>query len=128
MWLLLRAVGIGLFGYLRGMFEVASGRWRRSGPFQSLGIPWIGSCNGAAPQRPEKIDHRDQVADAEDRSACRRHDIENLKLLGIGGVAPRHAEVTEDKLREKSQVEADENNQRRKSRPCFGIKPAGDFG
>src|SRR5262245_1146733 len=40
-------------------------------------------------------------------------------------IAARHPHVAENKLRKEGQVKSDENNQRCKSRPAFGVPPSG---
>src|SRR5580700_8470196 len=43
-------------------------------------------------------------------------------------ITPRHAHVAEHELREKGEVEADENDQRGQTCPAFGIQLAGNLG
>src|SRR5207247_502453 len=63
----------------------------------------------------------------ENRSSCRRHDIQHLELRRICVISPRHSEIAENKLWEEREVESDENHQRRESRPAFRIELSADL-
>src|SRR5665213_1566531 len=53
--------------------------------------------------------------------------MERLKFRRVRSIAARHSEITQNKLREKRQVEPDELNDHRGPRPIFGILPARHF-
>src|SRR6185295_19368005 len=118
---------IGFPGNNRRRQEILSRRRRRSAPFQPRQVPWVCLSQFAVTHRPNQINERNQQAHTEDRRARRRQHIEHLELRRISVVAPRHAEVTRYKLRQERQVEPDENYQRRKSAPTFGIHAPADF-
>src|SRR5207237_4211240 len=50
-----------------------------------------------------------------------------FRHVGVVPVAPRHAEVAENELREERQVETDEDDDRCKTPPRLGIKFAGNL-
>ena len=51
--------------------------------------------------------------------------MQHLKLIGVGPVAPRHAQVTENELREECQIEAQIDDQGGELRPTLRIHAAG---
>src|SRR2546426_12415009 len=89
-------VGVGLGGDHRGPLEVVARRRRRRLPLEAGRAPRVVARGLAVAQRPEEVDHRQQVADTQDGRAGRRHHVQHLELLGIGVVAPRHAERSEE--------------------------------
>src|SRR5260370_36473236 len=120
-------VVVGFPGYDGLFFEVEC-RWRRRClPLQAGGVPWIVGRWLAIAHRPEEIDHRQQIADAQHRGACGRKYVQHLELLRVLVVTPRHAYVAEDELGEEGQAEADEDDQGGESRPAFGVEFAGNF-
>src|SRR5580700_8963372 len=89
-------------------------RWRRGRlPLEASGAPWIGIGNRAVAERPEQIDHGQQIADREHAGAGGRENVQDLKLRRILPVTAGHADVAENELRKEREVEADENEQRR---------------
>src|SRR5215831_6871097 len=122
-------VVIGFPGHDRFFLEIESCRWRLRLPLESGCVPRIVGCRLAVAHRPEEINHGEQIADAEDRSARGREDVENLELghVTIVGVTARHAEIPEDELGEEGQVEPDKYDQRCEAGPAFGIEFAGYF-
>src|SRR5271165_84342 len=111
-----------------GLFVEVEGRRRRLRfPFESGGIPRVVRSGLAVTHRPEEVDHGQHVADAENRGSGGREHVQNLKLSRILIVAARHAEISEDELREEREVETDEYDQRSQLRPAFGIELAGNF-
>src|SRR4051812_38309403 len=50
--------------------------------------------------------------------------MQNLEFRRIRVITPRHSEIAQNELREKREIEADENYQRRKFSPPFRIEPA----
>src|SRR6185312_12428835 len=103
-----RIVAVGHLRHERRAREVALGRRRRGPPFETGGAPRIGSRALAVEDRPREVDERQHVGDREDGCARRREDVPGLQVRRIGVVAPRHTQVTEDELRQKGEVEADE--------------------
>src|SRR5881396_2698853 len=59
-------VGVGLAADRRGGREVVAGRRRRRPPLEAGGVPRVLARRLAVAQRPEEVDHRQQVADAQD--------------------------------------------------------------
>src|SRR6516164_6571066 len=121
-------VFVGVFANDGDLLEIFSWRWRRDGPLQAFGLPGVGARHRSIAHRPDQINERYHVADAEDRSAGRRHHIEHLELRWIDSVAPGHAKITKHELREEGQVEADENDGRRYTRPHIRVEPPADLG
>src|SRR5262249_38094258 len=78
-------------------------------------------------QRLDEVDHRQDVADAEDGGAGRGHDVQDLEFVRVGVVAARHAQVPEDELGEEGQVKADENDQRPQFGPAFRVHAPAHF-
>ena len=76
-------------------------------------------------QRVEKINHRHYQPDAKHRRSGRRKDIEHLQFFRIRRIASRHSLIPEDKLREESQVKANEHEHRRDLAPEFRVHSAG---
>ena len=81
----------------------------------------------AAEQRPAEIDQRQQVPEREDDGSGRRQHVEGLELGRVVVVAPRHARDAEQVLREEREVEADEQEDGRETRPRLRIHAAGDL-
>src|SRR5438045_7778673 len=104
------------------------GRRRRGLPFQTGRFPRIGWGFFAMLKRPNKIDQRQEVTCAENRSAGAGHYVVNLKLGRISVVPPGHSEVTKDKLREKGEVKSDIHDQSRELAEFFRIHSSGNFG
>src|SRR6187402_665234 len=102
-------VGISLRCDDRRRAEVFGGWWGRDRPLETGGVPWIRCSNGPVAQAPQKIRSSDEVAEGHYGCACGRHDVEHLELLGIRGIAARHAEIAEHKLRSKGDEESDED-------------------
>src|SRR5450631_2905526 len=92
-----------------GRFDKVLGQRRRlSLPFKTCGLPGIVAGDSAVFERPGEVENRQQITDAEDCGSGGGEDVEYLKLLRIGCVAPRHAQRAENELREEGEVEADE--------------------
>src|SRR5271169_5303798 len=102
-------VVIGLPCHHGRLVKIKGGRRRRSLPFQAGGSPGIRVYDRSVPQRPDEVDHRQQIAGGEDASARGREHVQRLELGRILPVAAGHAYVAENELREKSQVEADKD-------------------
>ena len=56
------------------------------------------------------------------------HDVEGLPFLGIGVIAPRHSQVTQDKLRKEGQVEPGEDEHDAELGRPFRVHAPGHFG
>src|SRR5579871_200400 len=82
---LLRII-VGGFGH-DGRFDKVEGRRRRRAffPLEALGLPGILWGNRTVAPGPGKINHRDQIADAQDRRAGGGHHIECVELRRIRG-------------------------------------------
>src|SRR5712664_3902711 len=103
-------------------------RWRRIRfPFKARGRPGIWPRNLAVTHGPNEVNHRQQIAQRENRPARRGQDVQHLKFRRIGVIAPRHAEIAKKKLRKERQIEADEQRDGRNPRQGFRIKPAGNL-
>src|SRR6267378_532210 len=108
--------------------EIFSDRRRGRLPFEASAWPGIGTGYFTVAHGPSEINHRQQVAQREDGSSSGGHHIEHLKFRRIAGVAPGHAQVTKNKLREKSEVEAQEKSDGRNAGQKFRIQLAGNLG
>ena len=86
-------------------------------PFQARSRAMGSACGASAFERPEKINQRQQIADAENGRARRREHIENLELRRIGVIAPRHSEIAQHELREERQIESEKSGQCRELSP-----------
>lgn len=53
--------------------------------------------------------------------------MKDLELGRIGMITPRHAEITEQKLREEGQIEPDESDNRGHLAEELRVKPARNF-
>src|SRR5205085_1675245 len=73
---------------------------------------------------PDEVQHRDHVAYGEHGSAGGGKDMQHLKLFRVRVVAARHPKIPQYELREKSQVEPEEDDQGGKLRPSLGIHAA----
>src|ERR1051326_9521474 len=114
----LAAIIVGLFSHHRKFIEIEGwGRWGRFLPFQSFRAPRIWRGLGAFPPGPCQINDRNQIADAENRCAGARHDVENLKLFRVGMITAWHAQISQDELRKERKIEPDEYHQRSKLGP-----------
>src|SRR6202161_2350 len=110
----------------RGGLVKIKGRRRRGGfPFETSGSPGIVTGERSVAQRPEQVDHGQQITYREDAGAGRREHVQHLKLRRVLPVAARHPKVAENKLRKEGQVETDEHKQRRQLSPSFGIHASG---
>src|SRR5207247_11101696 len=102
-----RGIHVGRSSHDRGFIEIVFRRRRWRLPFQSGRAPRIRSSDTAVFQRPEKINQRQQITDAKDGCArCREH-VEDLELWWIRVIAARISKVTENELREESEIESD---------------------
>src|SRR5713226_375398 len=104
----LRRVGVSRLCHHRHDVEILRGRRRCGLPLQSLRAPWIDGRPLSPFERPKEVRHWQRVAERQNRSASRRHDVQHLEFFRISMIPSRHAEVAEYKLREERQVESDE--------------------
>src|SRR5208282_1233761 len=105
-------VVIGFPGDHRRLVKIKGGRRRRGLPLQASGVPGIRAGDLAVAQRPDEVDHRQQIAGGEYAGSGRGENVQRLEFRRILPVAAGHADVAENKLREERQVEADEDEQR----------------
>ena len=125
--LLLTRVCIGFFGHHGRLREILGRRRRRGFPLQPLRTPRVRLGDRTVAHRPDQVNQRNDVSHAQDRRSGRRHHVQHLELRGIERVPARHAEIPEDELREKREIEADENNRRCERRPAIRILSSGNF-
>src|ERR1043166_510241 len=112
--LLLAGVIVGGLVHHRRHVEIKGRRRRRRLlPFQALSAPRVLRRLRSVTPRPSEIDHRYQVAYAQNRGAGSRHHVQDLKLVARGGLAARHPKVPENNLRKKRQFKPDKHSQRR---------------
>src|ERR1700733_10513215 len=117
------AVVVGVFGYDRNLLKIFGQGRRLNGPFKTLGAPGIRSRGRAVTHRPDQIDQRDHVADAQNRGAGGRHHVEHLKFLRVDRIAARHPQIAENELGKEREVEPEANNRSGDAPPEIGIKP-----
>src|SRR6267378_1559881 len=108
--------------------EIFSDRRRGRLPFEASAGPRVGTGYFTVAHGPSEINHRQQVAQREDGSSGSGHHIEHLKFRRIAGVASRHAQIAENKLREEREIEAQEKSDRSDARQKFRIQLTGDLG
>src|SRR5690349_12943657 len=103
---------VGIVSDDRGDFEIL-GRRRRGGlPFEAGCAPRVVRGELSIPHGPYKINSRDDITNGEYRGARGRKHMVDLEFRRIGMIAPRHAQVTHDELREECQIETQKHNQR----------------
>src|SRR5580704_7370819 len=120
-------VVVSVFIHYWNLLEIFRGRRRRRFPFETFRAPGIRSGDRAVPNRPEQVDQRNQIADAENGGAGGGHHVEHLEFAGIYRVAAGHAQIAQDELREEREIKADENHERGETRPAVWIHPARNF-
>src|SRR5882762_6894191 len=108
--------------------EIFSDRRRGRLPFEASAGPGIRAGYFTVAHGPSEINHRQQIAKREDRSSRSGHYIKHLKFRRIAGVPPGHAQVTKNKLREKSEVESQEKSDGSDAGQKFRIQLAGNLG
>src|SRR6266404_2500009 len=108
--------------------EIFSDRRRGRLPFEASARPRIGAGYFTEAHGTSEINHREQVAQREAGSSRRRHHIEYLEFRRVAGVAPGHAQIAKNKLREKREIEAQEKSNRSDASQKFRIQLAGDLG
>src|SRR5580658_232652 len=106
---LLFCVRVRLFGHDGRLFKIERGGRGSGFPFQALGLPRIVSGYWSVFERPDEIDQRDNVAEAQHGSARARHYVENLKLRRVSVVAARLPQISGDELGEEREVEPRED-------------------
>ena len=114
-----RRIIVGFFGHDGRFSKIMFWRRRRRCPFQPGRVPRIWPGFFSIKQRPDQINQRQQITDAENRRARGGKDVVDLKFRRVIVNAARHAEIAQDKLREESQVESDEHDQRGELRRVF---------
>src|SRR4029077_4647317 len=111
----------------RLFLEIEGGGRRLRGPLKPCGIPRIVGSRLAVAHRPEEVDHRHEIADREYSGSGGREHIEYLVLGRILIIPARHAEITQDELREEREIESDEDDESGEPCPSLGVEPAGNF-
>ena len=100
-------IGVGLLSDDGSVEEVLRDGRRGCLPLKAVGSPGVGGGDGAGVEGPEKIDGNHDVSEAHDGGSGGGHDIQDLPLRRVGGVAAGHAEVAEDELRAEGEEEVD---------------------
>src|ERR1700674_6013828 len=93
--------------------KIESGRRRRGLPFQTGRAPRVVFGDFSVTHGPQEVDHRQHISDGQYGRACGREHIQHLEFRWVLPVSARHSHVAENELREESQVETDEHEQRR---------------
>ena len=122
-----RRIIISVFGDNWCLYKIIFRRRRWRFPFEAGRAPRICGRLFSIKQRPKKINQRQQITDCQNARARRGKHVVDLKFRRVIVDAPRHSEIAQDKLRKKSQVESDEQNERGELREFFGIHSPGDF-
>src|SRR5882762_370551 len=117
---LLFRVGVGFLGDNWNYGEILRRRRRRRLPLQARRAPGIRLGDWPISHRPHQINEWNQVPNTQDRGARGRHYIQHLEFRRIERIPARHAEVPKYKLREKREIESDENN--RGSERCPSVR------
>src|SRR5207248_2927841 len=121
------AVVVGFPGDDWALLKIKGRRRRGRLPFQARSSPRIIARNFAVTQRPEQVNHRQDVSHGENGGAGDRQDVQNLKFGWISMVAAWHAGPAENELREEGEIESDKDDQGGQAAPTFGIHAAGNF-
>src|SRR5882762_478228 len=108
--------------------EILSDRRRGCLPFKAGAGPRVGAGYFTVAHGPSEINHWQQVAQREDGCSGGGHHIEHLKFRRIAGVAAGHAQIAKNKLREKCEIEAQKQSNRRNAGQKFRIQLAGNLG
>src|SRR5882762_7946318 len=108
--------------------EIFSNRRRGCLPFKAGAGPRVGAGYFTVAHGPSEINHWQQVAQREDGCSGGGHHIEHLKFRRIAGVAPGHAQIAKNKLREKCEIEAQKQSNRSDAGQKFRIQLASNFG
>src|SRR5271156_1439667 len=94
----------------RSNVKVFRERRRIRFPFESGGRPRVGPSDAAVLDGPSQVNHRQKIAEGQNRSSRGGHDVKRLKLRWITVVTARHAEIAQNKLREKREIESHEEH------------------
>src|SRR5437867_381076 len=95
----------------RSDIEVFRRRRRSRLPLEAARFPRVIRRQLSVAQRPDQVHGRNQISDGKHRCAGGRKHVVDLKFLRVSVIAPRHPQIAHDELREKSQVETEENYQ-----------------
>src|SRR5215471_4306291 len=98
--LLIGSVMVRLFGDYRGFMEIVRGRRRSSLPLQPGGAPRIVAGDGAIFQGPGQVNRRQDESHRQDGCSGAGEHVEHLELRRVHGIAPRHAEISQNELGE----------------------------
>src|SRR5439155_26677625 len=83
--------------------------------------------NFAVAHRPQEIHHRQHVPHSQNGGPRGRENVQHLELGRVLPIAAWHSQITEHELREESQVESHEDDERSQLAPGFGIHASGDL-
>src|SRR5258708_29286146 len=96
-------------------------------PLEARRRPRVLPGNLAVAHGPSQVNHRQKIAERENRSARGGQHVEHLEFRRIGVIAARHSEAAKNELREERQIEAYEQRDRLKPRQHFRLEPAPTF-
>src|SRR5512146_2177007 len=111
-------------GHYRGFVKIVSRRRRCRLPLQPGGAPGIVARLFAVAQRPQEVHHGQQISHCQHRGSRRREHVQHLEFRRVSMIAPRHSRPSQNELREKREVESDEDGQRRQPPPHLRVHPA----
>src|SRR3974390_93418 len=112
----------------RNCREILSERRRLRLPLQPGCLPRILAGDLTVFERPGEIEQRQQIAHAEDGCTGGGEDVKHLELRRIRRIAPRHAESSQDELREEGEVESNEGDHGSELRNLLRIHAARPLG
>src|SRR6266550_2139018 len=82
---------------------------------------WISIRNLSVTHGPQEINHGQQISDGKNGGTSSREHIEHLELRRILPISTRHTQISENELREKCEIKADEHKQRRQPAPRLRV-------
>src|SRR3954465_7769370 len=92
--------------------EVVLGRWRGRPPLERPGEPRVPPGALAVAERYEEVHDREEERAREQERAAGGEHVEELVLRRIAVIAPGHAPVAEEELRDERQDEPEEHRGR----------------
>src|SRR5439155_25238397 len=114
-------VVVRLPGYFRRFVEIKRWRRRRGHPLYPGCAPWISIRNLSVTHGPQEINHGQQISNGKNGGTSGREHIQHLELRRILRISTRHTQISENELREKCEIKADEHKQRRQPAPCLRV-------
>src|SRR5208282_374713 len=109
-------------------FKILGGGRRGRCPLEPSGGPGIAASHLPVERSPSEVNHGQEIADGKNGGTGGRHHVVDLKFRRIHVVAAGHAEIAEQELREKSEVESDEEDKRSDACQPLRVHAPGDFG